>query len=152
MKRSWAAWGLVLVVVGVVVGCVGVWRLVEVALAFGGLVVEHSGVSIHVDVPVSLGIDDTGRADALIRCVQEIITNTSRHAAARNLWIRLDVRGDGVTLEAHDDGRGAASIDYGNGLKGMRERFEAHAGHVEFGWGQGTGFRVHGCLPMPVTP
>jgi signal transduction histidine kinase len=106
-------------------------------------------VTIHLDVPESLAVDDAARADALIRCVQEIITNASRHSQARNLWIRLAVRADGIALDAHDDGRGAASIDYGHGLTGMRERFEAHAGQVEFSWGEGTGFRVHGFLPLP---
>ena len=149
VRQAHAITRLLLADVRDVVGSLRDSRHVDVAQAIRALAVEQTGVTIHLDLPDSLGIDDRGRADALIRCVQEIITNTSRHSAAHNLWIRLDVRGDGVALEAHDDGRGAASIDYGNGLKGMRERFEAHAGHVEFSCGNGAGFRVRGFLPMP---
>ena len=37
----------------------------------------------------------------------------------------------------------------GNGLTGMRERFEQYAGHVEFTAGRGTGFEIRGFLPTP---
>ena len=30
---------------------------------------------------------DAARAEALVRCVQEVITNTLKHATASNLWI-----------------------------------------------------------------
>ena len=73
--------------------------------------------------------------------MQEIITNTARHAQARNLWIRLESRSDGIALHARDDGRGADVVACGNGLTGMRERFEQFAGHVEFNGRIGTGIR-----------
>ena len=38
---------------------------------------------------------------------------------------------------------------FGNGLTGMRERFEQYAGHVEFTAGHGTGFEIRGFLPTP---
>jgi signal transduction histidine kinase len=95
-------------------------------------------------------VDDASRAETLLRCVQEIMTNTARHADAQNLWIRLDARADGIALHARDDGRGADVIACGNGLTGMRERFELHAGHVEFSAGRGTGFEVRGFLPTSV--
>jgi signal transduction histidine kinase len=124
-------------------------RRADVVQVIRALAVESAGVTIHLDLPESLAVGDAARADALIRCVQEIITNAARHSQAHNLWIQLAIRADGIALDARDDGRGATSIDCGHGLKGMRERFEEHAGHVEFGWGQGAGFRVHGFLPLP---
>ena len=81
--------------------------------------------------------------------MQEIITNTTRHAQARNLWIRLEARPDGIALHARDDGRGAEVVVCGNGLTGMRERFEQYAGHVEFTAAAGTGFEIRGFLPTP---
>ena len=48
-----------------------------------------------------------------------------------------------------DDGRGVANLEWGNGLSGMRERFEEHAGRVEFDAGDGRGFEVHGFMPGP---
>ena len=38
---------------------------------------------------------------------------------------------------------------FGNGLTGMRERFEQYSGHVEFSAGPGTGFEIRGFLPAP---
>lgn len=124
---------------------------IDVAQAIRTLTLEHTGIAIHIDLPPVLNVDDQGRADTLIRCVQEIVTNTMRHSGARNLWIRLEVRNDGIAIDAHDDGRGAASIDGGHGLIGMRERFEQNAGHVDFQWGPGSGFHVRGFLPLPAS-
>ena len=108
-----------------------------------------ASVAVHLELPVSLEVPDPDRAQALLRCVQEIITNAARHAHARNLWIRIDARTDGITLHARDDGRGAPQVSLGHGLTGMRERFAALAGSVEFESGPDTGFEVRGFIPMP---
>jgi signal transduction histidine kinase len=110
----------------------------------------HGGVAIHLDLPEELSIEDAARAEILLRCVQEIITNTARHAQARNLWIRLESRTDGIALHARDDGRGADLVACGNGLTGMRERFQQFSGHVEFSGHAGDGFEVRAFLPSPV--
>ena len=104
-------------------------------------------LAVHVDAPATLALDDGDRAQALLRCVQEIITNASRHGHARNLWIRLEARPDGVALHARDDGRGSAVVSPGHGLTGMRERFAAFAGSVRFESQPGQGFEVHGFIP-----
>jgi signal transduction histidine kinase len=108
---------------------------------------EH--VAIHLDLAETFIVDDAPRAEILLRCVQEIITNTARHAQARNLWICLEARPDGIALHARDDGRGADVVTCGNGLTGMRERFEQFSGHVEFSAGPGAGFEIRGFLPTP---
>jgi signal transduction histidine kinase len=40
----------------------------------------------------------------------------------------------------------------GHGLTGMRERFEAHGGRVEFSTAEGRGFTVRASLPAAETP
>ena len=92
-------------------------------------------------------IDDPLQAHAILRCVQEIITNTARHAAARRLWIAIERRADGIAVTARDDGRGANVVTWGNGLRGMRERFEEYSGRVEFSSAEGRGFEVRACMP-----
>lgn len=104
-------------------------------------------LAIHLDMPESVAVEDAAQAHALVRCVQEIITNAGRHAAARNLWIAIERRPDGIALHARDDGRGAGEVTWGNGLTGMRERFEEHAGRVEVMTRLGHGFEVHGFMP-----
>jgi signal transduction histidine kinase len=120
---------------------------VDLAPAIRALTDGSHGVSIHLDLPAALPVADSARADALLRCVQEVITNAARHAQAHNLWIRLDPRPDGIALDAHDDGHGAASLSLGHGLTGMRERFAAFAGSVEFETRPDAGFQVRGFMP-----
>jgi signal transduction histidine kinase len=121
----------------------------DLAQSIRALAVGHENLAVHLDLPDALSVDDRARAETLIRCVQEIVTNTTRHAQARNLWIRLEARPDGIVLHARDDGRGADVVSCGNGLTGMRERFEDLAGHIEFSTGLGAGFEIRGFLPTP---
>jgi signal transduction histidine kinase len=102
---------------------------------------------VHLEMPESVDVADAAQAHAMLRCVQEIITNAARHAAAPNLWIVIESRADGIALHARDDGRGSAAVTWGNGLRGMRERFAEHAGRVEFASAPGRGFEVHGFMP-----
>jgi signal transduction histidine kinase len=122
---------------------------VDVVSAIRALAAATQGLTVHVDAPDVLEIADAARAHALLRSVQEIITNVAKHAGARQLWIRVEARSDGVALHARDDGRGAVVIREGHGLMGMRERFEEHLGHVEFEAHEGRGFEVRGFMPIP---
>jgi signal transduction histidine kinase len=79
--------------------------------------------------------------------VQEVMTNAVRHAGARNLWIAVSDGADGIRVRARDDGRGAGAFTWGNGLRGMRERFEALAGRVDVETRAGGGFEVRGVMP-----
>jgi signal transduction histidine kinase len=124
-------------------------RQVDLAREIRMLAEAPASLALHLDMPAALDVPDRERAQALLRCVQEIITNCSRHAHARNLWIRIESRSDGVVLHARDDGQGASRLSLGHGLTGMRERFAALAGSVEFESGPDTGFEVRGFMPTP---
>ncbi|MBI2389154.1 MAG: sensor histidine kinase [Deltaproteobacteria bacterium] len=67
-------------------------------------------------------------ADAF-RIVQEALTNVVRHAEAKNVDVRLDVRGPGLEIEVADDGVGIRKNvgSTGVGLIGIRERASAHS-------------------------
>jgi len=87
------------------------------------------------------------RADAILRCVQELITNTMRHAQAQALAIEIRQSVDGaLSIAARDDGRGG-EVTEGHGLAGMRERFEALGGSLSVACGPGRGFSVQGQIP-----
>ena len=119
----------------------------DLAEAIRTLAGSAGTLDIHLDVPDGVAADDPLQAHAILRCVQEIITNTSRHAAARNLWIAIERRDDGIALTARDDGRGADVVEWGNGLRGMRERFEECSGRVELSSAAGRGFEVRAFMP-----
>ncbi|HEY3948614.1 sensor histidine kinase [Phenylobacterium sp.] len=106
-------------------------------------------LKVHLDIPSAIALQPAETAQTLMRSAQEIITNTLRHAGARNLWLSLEAEADGVRLISRDDGRGAERFRLGNGLSGVRERFEQHGGRIVFESGRGQGFRVSGWLPAP---
>ena len=87
------------------------------------------------------------RALVLLRCVQEMITNSVRHAQASNLWIRLSMTRDGLAMSARDDGVGADKVAVGNGLSGMAERLKQLGGKLEIESEPGEGFALHAWLP-----
>src|SRR4051812_27390218 len=62
---------------------------IDLTEALKTLVEGVPGITIHLDLPPRFSIDDPRRAQVLLRCAQEIITNTVRHAGARNLWLRF---------------------------------------------------------------
>jgi signal transduction histidine kinase len=98
------------------------------------------------------GVDGVApaRADAIARCVQELVTNAARHAGARELWIAVACDAAGaVRVHARDDGRGAGDVRFGNGLTGMRERFEAHGGTVAARRGDAGGVEIEATMPAP---
>jgi signal transduction histidine kinase len=120
----------------------------NLAEAIRALTMQPAGVRVHLDVPETLVVEEPGRAEAILRAVQEILTNTARHARAANLWIRVEAAPDGVAVDARDDGHGAQRVTWGNGLRGMRERFEQHGGHVDITPGAGAGFRIRAFMPL----
>ena len=120
----------------------------DLGRAIRSLVTDSSALAVHLELPDVLEIEDGARADALLKCVQESVTNTMRYAGARNLWIAIRHEADRILIDARDDGRGSRTIAPGHGLTGMRERFESFGGRVEFRSVEGQGFEVHGVMPM----
>ena len=91
---------------------------------------------------------DPVRAQVLLRCAQEVITNSVRHAEARNLWVRLRLEDEGVELRARDDGRGVANFRPGNGLLGMQERLRDLGGTLDVITAAGKGFSLRAWAPL----
>ena len=123
----------------------------DLTRAARGMAAQHGRLAVHVEVTGADDLGDTPAAHALLRSMQEIITNANKHSGARNLWIRLEARADGIELQASDDGRGATALKWGNGLTGMRERFEQLGGRLEVGAKPGRGFDVHAFVPRAST-
>lgn len=103
---------------------------------------------IHLMIPQDLAVSDPVSAHTLLRCVQEIVTNTIRHAAASNLWIELTSTETGIVIHARDDGRGAKQVFPGHGLTGMRERLEQVGGTLQIETQPAKGFRVNAWMPL----
>jgi signal transduction histidine kinase len=120
---------------------------VELAAALRTLVEGVPEPRIHLDLPRELSMTDPVRAQVMLRCAQEMITNSLRHAEAKNLWISLVHDENGVAMIARDDGRGTDAIEVGNGLKGMTERLRQLGGELNIESSPGAGFSLHAWVP-----
>jgi signal transduction histidine kinase len=105
---------------------------------------------VHLDFSPDFALDDPNQAHALLRCVQEVITNTMKHAEADNLWIEFHRDEGGVSFQARDDGKGGQQVTAGNGLTGMRERLQQFGGDLSVEARIGRGFLVNGWMPEEV--
>ena len=127
--------------------------------ALRSLVAAPGTVVVHLDLAAELDVLAGDQADAIVRCVQEVMTNTARHADARNLWISIRCDRSAIRLRACDDGQTPAvdpiacgpiacgPIAWGHGLTGMRERFAALGGQVDARRTRDGGFEVEASMP-----
>jgi signal transduction histidine kinase len=109
-------------------------------------------LEVELDLPERLHIEDPERAQVLLRCTQEIITNAVRHAGANRLRLTLAQDPTELRLQARDDGRGSVAPVAGNGLRGMRERVSACGGRLEITTAPGQGFALDVRIPLEGAP
>jgi len=121
---------------------------VDLAAALRTLVEGVPKPSVHLDLPAELGMTDPVCAQVLLRCAQEMITNSVRHAQARNFWLQLRLDENGVALTARDDGKGVEAVMSGNGLNGMAERLRQLGGELTVESSPGAGFSLQAWVPM----
>ena len=121
---------------------------IDLSEALASLVEGVPGLDIELDLPEKFSIGDPRRAQVLLRCAQEVITNTVRHAAATNLVLSFARDGTrNVIMHARDDGHGADQLASGNGLNGMRERLAEFGGQLDIVTSKGNGFALSITLP-----
>lgn len=90
---------------------------------------------------------------AVLRILQEALTNARKHANAQRVRVRLEEQADTLVLEVVDDGRGfvVAQARQGRyGLLGMRERARLVGGRLEVHGRPGKGARI--VLRLPLRP
>lgn len=96
----------------------------------------------HLEVPPDL-------AGVAYRCVQEALTNVTRHAQAASVRVRVALTDGELRAVVEDDGVGfGGAPTEGLGLVGMRERAAAVGGRVEVASAPGRGTRVSLAIPV----
>jgi signal transduction histidine kinase len=103
---------------------------------------------MHLDIAAGARVGSIAQAEAVLRAVQEGLTNAVRHSQAQNLWIVLRRDGDELRLDIRDDGRGHGEVRAGNGLCGMRERLEAVGGGLDVQRTDTGGVHLQAWLPV----
>lgn len=108
-------------------------------------------LDIRLELPPRFSVEDPRRAQVLLRCAQEIITNTVRHSGADTLWLGFELINGEAVIHARDDGRGTDGLKPGNGLSGMRERLAQFGGRLDINTGRDRGFALDAWLPLETT-
>lgn len=89
---------------------------------------------------------------ALFRLVQESVQNALKHANAREIKVKIEIKKNGVTAVIRDDGKGFDKTDKSPnsfGLIGMRERVEILGGDLSIDSKVGAGTVV--LIQVPLT-
>jgi signal transduction histidine kinase len=87
--------------------------------------------SIHLDIRDDARVTSVAQAEALLRVIQEALTNAVRHSGAENVWVDLTRAGGQLHLAVRDDGRAQLPLQEGFGLAGMRERLAQLSGRLD---------------------
>ena len=107
------------------------------------------GIQAHAEVTGTARRLPTGTEVVLLRVCQEALANVRKHAAARQVSVRLCYADATVRLTVTDDGRGfdPHAANGGYGLKGMLERVRQAGGTIKLTSAPGAGTEVSAEVP-----
>jgi PAS domain S-box-containing protein len=113
---------------------------------------NRTGIRCKVTIRAVDKISDPVCTTAIFRIVQEALTNVMRHAAASQVNVRLEKKGDTLTLEVRDNGigimEGRLIGSKSFGLIGIRERVLLLGGEAVIRGKPGEGTMVRVTLPI----
>lgn len=119
---------------------------IDLPAAIDLLTRQIPGTAFELSIPSDLRIADVARAEALLRCVQEGITNALKHGQPSTIRIELKRIQERIELTIEDNGKPRGDIIFGNGLSGMRERLSAIGGALDVAR-LDSGVRLHAEVP-----
>jgi signal transduction histidine kinase len=113
---------------------------------------NRSGIHCHLHIhPEEFDID-RDLSISIYRILQESLTNVSRHAKAKNIWVSLVQNSETIGLTIEDDGSGidetAINGAHSFGIIGMRERVISHNGSFDIQHRQGQGTAIKAAFPV----
>ncbi len=103
---------------------------IDLKAAITTLTEQIPGTHFRVDIDPALRVTDIDRAEILLRCAQEGITNALRHGRAHTIDVRCREVAGRIELSVSNDGPPLKPAPFGNGLTGMRERLAAAGGEL----------------------
>ena len=122
-------------------------RGLDLATALHALAAPLPRPALRLDIADDVHIHDPRVADALLRMVQEALTNSARHGQARTLHVDIRRAGRGIAVAIEDDGRLRGPLREGNGLAGMRERLAEAGGSLALSTSPAGALRLDATLP-----
>jgi signal transduction histidine kinase len=110
---------------------------------------ERFPYAIDLVLPPALPRLQPAPEHALLRCIQESLTNVAKHARAAHVEVRLGVSEDALACTITDDGVGFDPAGTASaGLEGLRERVRALGGVLEVRSAPGAGTTVTTRIPL----
>jgi signal transduction histidine kinase len=103
---------------------------------------------VHLVIQDDARVANVAQAEALLRAVQEALTNAMRHSGARNVWVELSREGEHIHLRVRDDGQAELPLKEGFGLAGMRERLTQLSGRLDISRAAQGGVALDIQLPL----
>ena len=111
------------------------------------MIADRAGLALDVEVQGDVAVGSETQ-HAILRIVNEAVSNAARHAGARTVSIRISCENEHVVVRITDDGNGfdlgALNPRRGFGLRSMSQRAELLGGrlHLESEPGSGTMIEV----------
>ncbi len=123
---------------------------------YAGAVQERTGLKIRVDTEGDELLISSALKIAIFRIVQEALNNISKHAQAKEVYIKLEYQSQHVVVSVRDDGVGfdldtvrmTRTRRPSLGLAGMQERAALMKGEVSIQSSPGQGTIVEARLPL----
>ena len=78
--------------------------------------------------------------DGISRVCQELVTNSLKHAKAKEIFVSVNIKHEDITILVVDNGVGCDELVMGNGLNGIKERLDLIDGTITFVTSPGEGF------------
>ncbi len=110
----------------------------DLGQAVSELLAGLPSLKVRSEIPDEFLVEDPKCAQTILRCTQELITNTMKHAHASEIFVKLEKTNHAIILEVKDNGVGLKGFKAGNGLTGITERVKMLNGNVTFTSNGGT--------------
>ncbi|WP_425477272.1 sensor histidine kinase [Stenotrophomonas humi] len=115
----------------------------DIATALHALAAPLPRPRLQLQLDDDVQVRDTAMAEALLRCVQEALTNSARHGESQVLQVTLRQYEGRLQLDMQDDGKLRGELREGNGLIGMRERVVEHGGRLHLQRAASGALHIH---------
>lgn len=123
-------------------------RGLDLATALRALAAPLPRPALRLAIDDDVQVTEPEVAEAILRLVQEALTNSARHADADVVHVHLARDGEAIVVHIEDDGRLRGRIREGNGLAGMRERIDALQGELRLHAGARGALCIDARLPL----
>jgi signal transduction histidine kinase len=109
---------------------------------------KHTSTDIHLNVEGEAVKVSERVKFAMIRCIQEGLTNAKRHGEATVIKVNISFKQEELIVLIEDNGYGCNELNLGFGLRSMKDRISALAGTVNFYSKLNYGMRITCNIPM----